>query len=525
MSALEEKILTPVAPDDPAGPNLEYDPTFVALERALRGKAEQQIGTTIVPAEPPNWKEVQGEATELLGRSKDLRAACGLAVALLHNGGLPGFAQGLAVVRGLIERYWEGLHPRLDPDDDLDPTMRVNVLAGLAEAQVLAAIRTAPLVSSRAVGRFSLRDPLLEATRAGARDCLEAIGGIEASVAERIGMEHGPDLSKTAALLRKMATFLGNGLARRRPPQAAPDLAGPGQKADSVKEDSTMGAPQRFQGEIGSRDDVIRALDSICAYYARFEPSSPVPMFMERCKRLVTKNFMGSSQKFIARNRAPRVQIEYDVELYGAEKKVQLPFVMGVMSDLSGKPAEPLPAVADRKFLEIDVDNFDERMKAMKPRVAFQVPNTLTGEGNLNVDITFESMDDFSPAAVARKVDALNKLLEARTAARQPGHLHGRQDRRRGADRQGARRSGAAEVAGRGAQAARAPPLNLNGQGQVPWPRPNKNKKAAAGGVTFEASEFAALLQKEFKPKTERAQGRGRAAVRRWRNRRWPRPR
>lgn len=323
MSALEEKILTPVAPDDPAGPNLEYDPTFVALERALRGKAEQQIGTTIVPAEPPNWKEVQGEATELLGRSKDLRAACGLAVALLHNGGLPGFAQGLAVVRGLIERYWEGLHPRLDPDDDLDPTMRVNVLAGLAEAQVLAAIRTAPLVSSRAVGRFSLRDleialgdsaappgaetaplstieaavmdgdlPLLEATRAGARDCLEAIGGIEASVAERIGMEHGPDLSKTAALLRKMATFLGNGLARRRPPQAAPDLAGPGQKADSVKEDSTMGAPQRFQGEIGSRDDVIRALDSICAYYARFEPSSPVPMFMERCKRLVTKNFM-----------------------------------------------------------------------------------------------------------------------------------------------------------------------------------------------------------------------------------------
>ncbi len=121
-----------------------------------------------------------------------------------------------------------------------------------------------------------------------------------------------------------------------------------------------------------------------------------------------------SSQKFIARNRAPRVQIEYDVELYGAQKKVQVPFVMGVMADLSGDAKDPLPPVDDRKFAAIDIDNFDERMKSMKPRVAFAVPNTLTGEGNLSVDITFESMEDFSPAAVARKVDALNKLLEAR---------------------------------------------------------------------------------------------------------------
>ena len=121
-----------------------------------------------------------------------------------------------------------------------------------------------------------------------------------------------------------------------------------------------------------------------------------------------------SSQKFIARNRAPRVQIEYDVELYGAEKKIQIPFVMGVLSDLSGNPAEPLAPIEERKFLEVDIDNFDARMKAMKPRVAFQVPNTLTGEGSLNVELTFESMDDFSPAAVAGKVDALRKLLEAR---------------------------------------------------------------------------------------------------------------
>ncbi len=122
-----------------------------------------------------------------------------------------------------------------------------------------------------------------------------------------------------------------------------------------------------------------------------------------------------SSQKFIARNRAPRVQLEYDLELYGAEKSVNLPFVMGVMADLSGNPTEALPSVADRKYLEIDVDNFDDRLKSMKPRVAFQVPNTLTGEGNISVDLSFESMDDFSPANVARKVDSLNKLLTART--------------------------------------------------------------------------------------------------------------
>ena len=121
-----------------------------------------------------------------------------------------------------------------------------------------------------------------------------------------------------------------------------------------------------------------------------------------------------SSQKFIGRNRAPRVQIEYDVELYGAQKKVQIPFVMGVMADLSGDARENLAPVDERKFLAVDAENFDERLKAVRPRVAIQVPNTLTGQGNLSVDMTFESMDDFSPAAVAQKVDALSKLLEAR---------------------------------------------------------------------------------------------------------------
>ncbi|QDQ27508.1 type VI secretion system contractile sheath small subunit [Chitinimonas arctica] len=121
-----------------------------------------------------------------------------------------------------------------------------------------------------------------------------------------------------------------------------------------------------------------------------------------------------SGQKFIARNRAPRVQIEYDVEVYGAEKKVQLPFVMGVLSDLSGKSEVDQGSVADRKFMEIDVDNFDSRMKSIRPRAVFNVPNALTGEGNLSIDVSFESMDDFSPAAVARQIEPLRKLLEAR---------------------------------------------------------------------------------------------------------------
>lgn len=123
-----------------------------------------------------------------------------------------------------------------------------------------------------------------------------------------------------------------------------------------------------------------------------------------------------SSQKFIGRNRPPRVQIEYDLELYGAEKQVQIPFIMGVMADLKGNVPDETPIpVEERKFLEIDADNFNDRLKAMKPQIKVSVPNVLTGEGNIPVDLTFESMDDFSPAVVARRVKGVRELLEART--------------------------------------------------------------------------------------------------------------
>jgi type VI secretion system protein ImpB len=122
-----------------------------------------------------------------------------------------------------------------------------------------------------------------------------------------------------------------------------------------------------------------------------------------------------SSQKFIARNRAPRVQIEYEVEVYGSEKKVELPFVMGVMSDLSGDSRDSLPSTDERKFVEVDMDNFDERMRSIRPTANISVPNLLTGEGNLALNLAFEGMDDFSPAKLAAQVEPLARLLEART--------------------------------------------------------------------------------------------------------------
>ena len=122
-----------------------------------------------------------------------------------------------------------------------------------------------------------------------------------------------------------------------------------------------------------------------------------------------------SSQKFIARNRAPRVQIEYDVEVYGSEKRIQLPFVLGVLADLSGNAGQPPPVLAQRKFLEISADNFDDRLRGMRPGVGLDVPDTLSGEGRLHVQVSFEALDDFSPAAIARNVPELRRLLDART--------------------------------------------------------------------------------------------------------------
>jgi type VI secretion system protein ImpB len=119
-------------------------------------------------------------------------------------------------------------------------------------------------------------------------------------------------------------------------------------------------------------------------------------------------------QKFIKENRAPRVHIEYEVETYGSRQKIELPFVVGVLSDLSGKSNVEKKPMDKRDFVEFDMDNFEQKMEAIAPRAAFNVENTLTGEGRMGVDLTFKSMEDFAPGAVAKNVPALAKLLEAR---------------------------------------------------------------------------------------------------------------
>jgi type VI secretion system protein ImpA len=318
-----EPLLAPLAGADPCGDNLEYDAAFAELERTAQGKAEQQMGSTIVAAVEPEWKIVDKQALALLGRSKDLRVACQWAKARLRTAGLPGFAEALVFLRGLVERYWEGVHPRLDPDDNNDPTMRVNILTSLLASETLNALRSAPLVSSRSLGRFGLREvemasgevpppsdgtpppssatieaavmevevsALAEMANAASMGG-EAIAAIEATVTDMVGTSQAPDMGALGKLFRKIEGFLASGLARRQPAPSGGDGAGTN-GASTTAEGAGGARGGALTGDIASREDVIRALDKIIAYYRRSEPSNPIPIFMERCKRLVTMNFL-----------------------------------------------------------------------------------------------------------------------------------------------------------------------------------------------------------------------------------------
>jgi type VI secretion system protein ImpB len=127
-----------------------------------------------------------------------------------------------------------------------------------------------------------------------------------------------------------------------------------------------------------------------------------------------------STQQVLSRVRPPRVQITYDVEIGDAIEKKQLPFIVGILADLSGQPSEPLPAVKERKFVEIDRDNFDDVLAAAAPRLAIRVPNKLKPDANemLNVELKFKSMDDFGPVEVVKQIEPLRKLFEARNRLR-----------------------------------------------------------------------------------------------------------
>ena len=317
-----ETLLLPVRPDAPCGENLEYDPAFGELERSSIGKPEQQFGKTIIPAEEPNWREVLSQAVELAGRSKDLRVAVQLARADLATGGLQAFSKDLELIRGYIERFWETVHPQLDPDDGNDPVLRVNILESLCDSNAtLKALRQVPLVSSRVLGRFNLRDvaiadgempapanmteppdwnkingaftecPLEEITAnsLAVQSAIEHVIATEKAFSDKVGSASGISLKLLLTDLKSAAKVYSAQLTKRGVADPASEAA------DTVDADGSVseaGAAQRLSGQITSRDDVIMALDKVCEYYSAYEPSSPLPLLIQRCKRLVTANFL-----------------------------------------------------------------------------------------------------------------------------------------------------------------------------------------------------------------------------------------
>lgn len=318
MSVIDvEKLLQPVSEESPCGPNLEYDPAFVELNRLSQGKSEQMMGETVIPAEEPDWRDVERRALELCGRTKDVRLAVLLTRALIKTHAWQGFQDGLAYVHGLIDRHWEGVHPRLDPEDDNDPTWRVNILASLCGGDtMLKAVRETPLADSRQLGRFSLRDILiakgkLAAPAAGdkpapsqgdieaaftaegveelqARDgallaSLERVRAIEAVLTDKVGESRAASFAELRDALKAARQPLVEVLVRRGVAAEVGEMAAGAEGA---------GAARPISGEITSREDAIRMLDKICDYFHRYEPSSPVPILLQRAKRLVPKSFV-----------------------------------------------------------------------------------------------------------------------------------------------------------------------------------------------------------------------------------------
>jgi type VI secretion system protein ImpA len=309
------KVTGPFADGDPSGPNLEYDAEFMALDRAQQGRPEQVIGDSVKPAQDPDWRDVTERAETLMGRTRDLRVAVALTQALLRTQGLQGFATGLSVIKGLLEGQWDTVHPQLDADDNNDPTLRVNSLLSLAAADgVLKALREVPLVVSKTLGRFSLRDiriasgkqpaPAglaeppkqiqidgafrdadlneLQASAAQIALALENVGAIDKLLVDKVGSQ-APELKPLVLDLNEIKHALAEQLSARGVGVAGADGATGG--GDAAKSGGG-------RGEIDSREDVVRQLDRLCEYYRRHEPSSPVPVLLRRAKRLVSKDFM-----------------------------------------------------------------------------------------------------------------------------------------------------------------------------------------------------------------------------------------
>lgn len=320
-----DRLLAPAAPDAPSGASLDYDPAFVALFDAAKGKPEQQMGASIIPAQPPDWRVVEKAALSMLERTKDLRVAILLTRARIQLAGAGGLFEGLALVRALLERHWDTLHPQLDPDDDHDPAMRMNALAELANPETtLAAFRAAELVSARGVGRVRVRDlerhdgpapapgaggegaqasagekqvsvdvvlsacdrAVLAQLAQAATRAADDLGALEAFAREKVGVERTPSLARLSGELQLVAKTLAAKVAVAE--GAGAKVAGAGDGAATT--DPGVAAGPGLTG-IRSREDVVAALEGITAYYERVEPSSPIPLLLRRARRLVSGSF------------------------------------------------------------------------------------------------------------------------------------------------------------------------------------------------------------------------------------------
>lgn len=319
-----ERLLAPVSDDAPTGEDLEYDPEFMELERAAAPRAERAMGDAVKAAEEPDWNRVTELSQNVLARSKDLRSAVHLTAAWLRTFGLPGWSAGLGLVRGLLETYWDGVHPQLDAEDDNDPTARVNAVAEIANPLgVLGYLRQTPFVESPRLGRFSLRDlriatgtlkvgsedndealPTMtdieaccldcdEATLAAALQALEQASeharAIDGLFNEQVGTL-GPELKPLLSDHHELLQFVRGQSARRNPEQAS-DADADAETGEEAGAEAPAKAAKAASGRIESPQDVVRRLDDICDYFARCEPSSPIPLLLRRARRLVGMNF------------------------------------------------------------------------------------------------------------------------------------------------------------------------------------------------------------------------------------------
>lgn len=314
-----ESLLNEISSDSPCGENLEYDAQFGEMERASVGKPEQQFGDTVVPAEEPKWKDVQKLALELLKRTKDLRIAAELARSELALAGFVDFLHALELICGYVDRYWESVHPRLDPDDDNDPALRVNTIESLCdEDKTLRSLRLAPIVSSRAVGRFSLRDVAvangefslpegveaadwskinaafedctIEQIRANSdavRNAIEKLAAMQSTFNGHVGGGNGINLSPLTTLLKSAEQVYADQLTRR-----GVSATGDETETEEAEGGEGTGGGKRLSGSVTTREDVMICLDKIVDYYKQYEPSSPLPLLLQRCKKLVSASFL-----------------------------------------------------------------------------------------------------------------------------------------------------------------------------------------------------------------------------------------